>query len=337
MKSKIIAVDFDGTLCENKWPEIGEPNNEVIAYIKKEKENGSKIILWTCRTGDLLKKAIDWCDRYHQLQFDMINANIQDCIREFGEDTRKIFAHEYIDDRANTKFNLPYLPEEKSNMMSWAEREIDIACKRERDASKTDEWDYGCACYGSALKAYKSLCRDGHSGISIGMTKHILNRLIEGKPLTPIEDVPEIWNDICDYSGLRGEEVNYQCKRMSSLFKYVYADGTIKYCDVDNHYCFNINNPNSTYHSGLVQRLMDDMFPITMPYCPGSPIKIACEDFLTDKKNGDFDTVGVLYAINPDGERTEINRFFKESDNEFVEIDEREYNKRKECKINAEN
>lgn len=37
MNSKIIAVDFDGTLCENKWPEIGEPHTEVIEYIKKER------------------------------------------------------------------------------------------------------------------------------------------------------------------------------------------------------------------------------------------------------------------------------------------------------------
>lgn len=36
MKQNIIAVDFDGTLCENKWPEIGMPNEELIEYLKKK-------------------------------------------------------------------------------------------------------------------------------------------------------------------------------------------------------------------------------------------------------------------------------------------------------------
>ncbi len=50
MNFKVIATDFDGTLCENKWPEIGEPNEEVINYLKREAKQGTKIVLWTCRT-----------------------------------------------------------------------------------------------------------------------------------------------------------------------------------------------------------------------------------------------------------------------------------------------
>ena len=217
------------------------------------------------------------------------------------------------------------------SMQTWAEKEIEIACKLEREASgvKNDDWDYGCACYESALKAYKSLIEDGHSGFSIVMIKHILNRLIDGKPLTPIEDTPDIWNDISDIIGLNGEVVNYQCKRMSSLFKYVYADGTVKYKDIDRCYCVDINITEVTYYSSLVQRIIDEMFPITMPYFPGKPIKVYCEDLLTDRKNGDFDTVGIFYAIKPDGEKVEINRFFKESEDGWKEIDVTEYIKRK--------
>lgn len=69
------------------------------------------------------------------------------------------------------------------NMKSWAEREVEIACKHENPDRKEGEWDYGCACYESALKAFKSLMEDGHSGFSIAMTKHILNRLIDHKPV----------------------------------------------------------------------------------------------------------------------------------------------------------
>lgn len=226
------------------------------------------------------------------------------------------------------------------SMQTWAEKEIEIACKLEREASgvKNDDWDYGCACYESALKAYKSLMNDGHSGFSIGMTKHILNRLIDGKPLTPIEDTEDVWDDIIDRNDEEGY-ICFQCRRMSSLFKYVYVDGTIKYKDVDSYYCVNINNTEVAYYSGLVQRIIDEMFPITMPYFPGKPIKVYCEDFLTDRKNGDFDTVGIFYAIKPDGEKIEdlniieINRFFKESEDGWDEIDEVEYNERKAIKL----
>ena len=96
---KIIAVDFDGTLCEDKWPEIGEPKQNVIDYIKAEHAAGSKIILWTCREGTDLLKAIMWCMK-QRLIFDAVNENLPEIIEQFGGDRRKIFAHEYIDDKA---------------------------------------------------------------------------------------------------------------------------------------------------------------------------------------------------------------------------------------------
>lgn len=109
---KIIAVDFDGTLCENRWPEIGPPNEEVINYIKDEKAKGTKIILWTCRHGRDLKKVVKWC-KEQGLIFDAVNRNLKSVIQAFGSDTRKIFANEYIDDKMCTKFKLPYVKEAK--------------------------------------------------------------------------------------------------------------------------------------------------------------------------------------------------------------------------------
>ena len=96
--SYIIAVDFDGTLCENKYPEIGEPNNALLDELKIRKRNGAKIILWTCRVGDQLEQAIDWCQD-HGLVFDAVNQNLPEIVESFGGDCRKVFAHEYIDDR----------------------------------------------------------------------------------------------------------------------------------------------------------------------------------------------------------------------------------------------
>lgn len=99
MKNKIIAVDFDGTLCENKWPDIGEPKENVINYIRTSYYAGAKIILWTCREGTDLLRAIMWCMK-QGLIFDAVNENLPEIIKEFGSDRRKIFAHEYIDDKA---------------------------------------------------------------------------------------------------------------------------------------------------------------------------------------------------------------------------------------------
>ena len=110
MYSKIIATDFDGTLCENKWPDIGEPNTELIRYLKRENEQGSKIILWTCREGDRLESAVKWCEE-QGIKLAAINANVKEAIDFFGSDSRKIFANEYIDDKMCTRFKLPFVKE----------------------------------------------------------------------------------------------------------------------------------------------------------------------------------------------------------------------------------
>ena len=48
----------------------------------------------------------------------------------------------------------------------WAEREVEIACKKENPNWDGKSFNYGCSCYQSALKAYESLCEDGQSGTS---------------------------------------------------------------------------------------------------------------------------------------------------------------------------
>ena len=104
MKNKIIAVDFDGTLCKNDYPNIGKPNNDLINHLKRVQSKGDKIILWTCRVGDKLKDAVDWC-KEKGLIFDAVNENLPEIIEKFGSDTRKIYANEYIDDKAINEFS----------------------------------------------------------------------------------------------------------------------------------------------------------------------------------------------------------------------------------------
>ena len=91
MKSMIYAVDFDGTLCENKWPEIGEPNQPLIDYLIDRRASGDKLILYTMREGTKLQQAVDWCES-HGLFFDALNDNLPEMKRFYQNHPRKVFA-----------------------------------------------------------------------------------------------------------------------------------------------------------------------------------------------------------------------------------------------------
>ncbi|NLD50547.1 MAG: hypothetical protein GX660_25680 [Clostridiaceae bacterium] len=100
---RVVAVDFDGTLCNNAYPDVGEPNEihyAVHDYIRKEKENGSIIILWTCRTGKELEVAVDACKQW-KIPIDYVNENDPERTAFYGADSRKISADVYIDDKAD--------------------------------------------------------------------------------------------------------------------------------------------------------------------------------------------------------------------------------------------
>lgn len=95
----IYAVDFDGTLSWGRWPDLGEPNEILFGFLKQQKENGARVILDTCRNGEQLEAAVQYC-RDLGLEFDAVNENLPELIELYGRDTRKINADFYIDDRA---------------------------------------------------------------------------------------------------------------------------------------------------------------------------------------------------------------------------------------------
>lgn len=209
----------------------------------------------------------------------------------------------------------------------WAKREVELACKRENPNRKPGEFDYGCACYESALKALNSLEEDGHSGLSMSITKQILNRLIDGKPLSPIEDTDDIW----DYSYQTEDGTkHYQCNRMFSLFKDVHPDGSVYYRDNDRFIIIDIQN-GIPWCNSAINKLMEEVIgPIVMPYIPkDEPYRVYKEDFLYDPENGDYDTVALLYYKTPDGEQKELNVYLAEKDGELVRITKEEYDVRK--------
>lgn len=98
----IYAVDFDGTLCEDRFPEIGREIPERVNYLKALQKQGHKLILWTCRQdcplGQYLTRAINWCNS-RGLYFDAVNENLKEVQEKWGGDTRKVFCDFYIDDK----------------------------------------------------------------------------------------------------------------------------------------------------------------------------------------------------------------------------------------------
>lgn len=216
------------------------------------------------------------------------------------------------------------------NMIEWAENEIRIALAQGNE--NDDFYEYSKACYESALKAYKSLCGDGHSGMSISIARNILNRLIKHQPLTPIEDTEDVW---AEHFNMREDDriKVYQCKRMGCFWKDAFPDGTVRYQDNERAYGVNMNYPECTYHSGLITRIVNEMYPITMPYCPpNQPFKVYTEEFLFDARNGDFDTVYIHYIRTPEGDKVDVNRVFTESKNGWKEITPEELDRLKAAK-----
>ena len=92
------GIDFDGTLCENYFPNIGEPKQAIIDYVKKLKSSGHYIGLWTCREGKILDEAVEWC-KEQGIIFDTINANLPERIEKWGCDCRKVGYDYVIDDK----------------------------------------------------------------------------------------------------------------------------------------------------------------------------------------------------------------------------------------------
>lgn len=96
---KAIAVDFDGCLCDNAYPAIGAPHWNIIAAAAAAQISGAGIILWTCREGKLLQDALEACERWG-LRFDAVNDSLPSWKEAFGNDSRKVGADEYWDDKA---------------------------------------------------------------------------------------------------------------------------------------------------------------------------------------------------------------------------------------------
>jgi hypothetical protein len=102
----LIAIDFDGTIVENKYPEIGQERPFAIETLKLLIRDRHRLVLWTCREGQLLDDAIQWC-RERGVEFYAVNRDYPEETTDNNPHfTRKLKADIFIDDR-----NLGGLPD----------------------------------------------------------------------------------------------------------------------------------------------------------------------------------------------------------------------------------
>ena len=97
LNKKIIAVDFDGTIVEDKYPSIGKPMMFAFETLKMLQKDGYRLILWTYRTGESLNDAVKFCSE-NGVEFYAVNKNFPEEI--YTEETpRKLNVDLFIDDR----------------------------------------------------------------------------------------------------------------------------------------------------------------------------------------------------------------------------------------------
>jgi hydroxymethylpyrimidine pyrophosphatase-like HAD family hydrolase len=96
--SKVIAVDFDGTIVEHKYPAIGKEMLFAFATLKELQKKGHKLILWTIRTGPLLEEAVNYCQQ-NGVEFYAVNKNYPEEVVDQNT-SRKLNADVFIDDRS---------------------------------------------------------------------------------------------------------------------------------------------------------------------------------------------------------------------------------------------
>ena len=104
-KSMIIAVDFDGTIVEHRYPRIGEEIPFAVDTLKLLQQEKHRLILWSVREGALLDEAVEWC-KARGLEFYAVNKDYPEEQKGHQGFSRKLKADMFIDDR-----NLGGLPD----------------------------------------------------------------------------------------------------------------------------------------------------------------------------------------------------------------------------------
>lgn len=98
LNNKKLAIDFDGTIVDDAYPNIGKAKLFAFDTLKKLQSEGYRLILWTYRSGDKLQDAVDFC-KQNGIEFYAVNSSFEGEIFDSETQSRKIDADLFIDDR----------------------------------------------------------------------------------------------------------------------------------------------------------------------------------------------------------------------------------------------
>ena len=124
--TKILAIDFDGTIVEDAYPKIGKPRIFAFETLLKLQEKGHRLILWTYRSGRKLQEAVDYC-KENGIEFYAVNKSYPEEVLD-NSISRKIHADIFIDDR-----NFGELPD-------WGKIYFDIINEEPQISKKKKGW-----------------------------------------------------------------------------------------------------------------------------------------------------------------------------------------------------
>lgn len=217
-----------------------------------------------------------------------------------------------------------------AHTIEWAERETNLG------AAENGQKEY----YEAVFNAYCFVKHEFDTLEFPGVAKTLLRQLLEGEPLTPIENVDENWFVISGFDpAANGDNPGftvYQSNRRGSLYKHVKYDrktgevDEVSFTDTDRSVCIDIETE-EIYTSTFANGILDEMVPIKMPYYPKGKIKIFVDEFRAYPESKENDTIAILHFRFEDGRMQEVMRFFKVDPvaDEVVEIDKQEYIYRK--------
>lgn len=206
------------------------------------------------------------------------------------------------------------------------EVEYAIDCERKSAVEENDYnfLDYVVECYRSALRTYETMAADGHSGMSWSLTRQILNRLMEGKPLKGLNsylDRPEEWSSNNSFDD---DIIRFNNKRYNPLYCESTENDMI-YHDVDRWVFEAPDHPNIPWHNGFLSSYLDEKFPIQFPYNPIT-IHVRVEEILTDPAHGDYDAQHIIDFADPEtGRKVCVNAYFEEVDGKWQEIGKKKW------------
>lgn len=156
----VISIDFDGTICENRYPQMGEPLPNAKQVINYWYDRGHTIIINTCRTGHYEEHAKSYLN-YHGIRYNYMNENDPKLIEKYMSDTRKISADVYLDDRTLAdvtlrammgieEYNKQYW-DTASSQLQYVEKPCIICITAESGAGKSVSAEYLENIYGINL------------------------------------------------------------------------------------------------------------------------------------------------------------------------------------------